>query len=114
MSERFPIATHHKKRLYAPKKRMYQLWTPRFNHGVGTLYLIPIEMPMGPLPNLSPISNLGTTLSSTSTRIVSDSFQVLVLDFGGRAFVAICEFQLESKVRIGPEIQDPQRAENSE
>ena len=68
MSERFPIATHHKKRLYVPEKRMYQLWTPRYNQGVGTLYLIPIEMPMGPLPNLSPISNLGSTLSSTSSR----------------------------------------------
>ena len=69
MSERFPIATHHKKRLYAPEKRMYQLWTPRFNQGVGTLYLIPIEMPMGPLPNMSPISKMGTTLSST-TRVL--------------------------------------------
>ena len=29
------------------------------------MYLTPIEMPMGPLPNTSPISNLGTTLSST-------------------------------------------------
>ena len=47
---------------------MYQLWTPQFNQGVGTLYLIPIEMPMGPLPNISPISMMGTTLSSTSTR----------------------------------------------
>ena len=59
MSDRFPIATHHKQRLYAPKKRMYQLWTPRFNH----LYLILIEMPMGKFSNMSPISNLGTTLS---------------------------------------------------
>ena len=66
MSERFPIATHHKKRLYVPKKRMYQLWTPRFNQGVGTLYLIPIEMPMGKFSNISPISMMGTTLSSTS------------------------------------------------
>ena len=66
MSERFPIATHHKKRLYVPEKRMYQLWTPRYNQGVGTLYLIPIEMPMGPLPNISPISMMGTTPSSTS------------------------------------------------
>ena len=65
MCERFPVATHHKKRLYAPKKRMYQFWTPRFKKGVGTMYLIPIEMPMGTLPNTSPISNLGTTPSST-------------------------------------------------
>ena len=73
MCERFLIVTHHKKRLYAPKKRMYQFWTPRFNQGVGTLYLIPIEMPMGPLPNISPISMMGTTLSSTST----DMYQLL-------------------------------------
>ena len=46
---------------------MYQLWTPRYNQGVGTLYLIPIEMPMGPLPNISPISMMEVTLSSTST-----------------------------------------------
>ena len=77
MSERFPIATHHEKRLYAPKKRMCQLWTPRFNQGVGTLYLIPIEMPMGPLPNLSPISNLGTTLSSTSRGYHKSCYKLL-------------------------------------
>ena len=35
---------------------MYQFWTPRFNQGVGTLYVI-LEMPMGPLPNLSTLSN---------------------------------------------------------
>ena len=69
MSERFPIATHHKKRLYVPEKRMYQLWTPQFNQGVGTMYLIPIEMPMGPLPNMSPTSKMGTTLSPTSAQI---------------------------------------------
>ena len=74
MCERFPIATHHKRRLHAPKKRMYQLWTPRFNQGVGTLYLTPIEMPMGPLPNMSPISKMGTTLSSTSTHAVAIKF----------------------------------------
>ena len=68
MCERFPIATQHQKRLYAPKKHMYQFWTPRFKQGVGTLYLVPIEMPTGPLPNTSPISNLGTTPSSTSGR----------------------------------------------
>ena len=66
MSERFPIATHHKKRLYVPEKRMYQLWTPRYNQGVGTLYLIPIEMPMGPRSNIPPISMMEVTLSSTS------------------------------------------------
>ena len=59
MSERFPIATHHKKRLYVPKKRMYQLWTPRFNQGVGTMYLIPIEMPMGKFSNMSPYPSWG-------------------------------------------------------
>ena len=66
MSERFPIATHHKKRLYVPEKRMYQLWTPPYNQGVGTLYLIPIEMPMGPRSNIPPISMMEVTLSSTS------------------------------------------------
>ena len=65
MSERFPIATHHKKRLYVPEKRMYQLWTPRYNQGVGTLYLIHIEMPMGKFSNIPPISMMEVTLSST-------------------------------------------------
>ena len=88
MSERFPIATHHKKRLYAPEKRMYQLWTPRFNQGVGTLYLIPIEMPMGKFSNISPISILGTTLSSTTIIVVSTTYYVVddsvvpILDIG--------------------------------
>ena len=71
MSERFPIATHHKKRLYVPEKRMYQLWTPRYNQGVGTLYLIPIEMPMGPRSNIPPISMMEVTLSSTSTHQIA-------------------------------------------
>ena len=60
MCERFLIVTHHKKRLYVPKKRMYHLWTPRFNLGVGTLYLIPIEMHnYGSTPQCLPNIQLG-------------------------------------------------------
>ena len=80
MCERFLFVTHHKNRLYAPKKRMYQLWTPRFNQGVGTLYLIPIDMPMGKFSNISPISILGTTLSSTSTPVLCHSYGPIWVD----------------------------------